>query len=222
MIRATELSGRAVIDIDAAEKIGTIEKLILDPEGKRVAGFVVSKGAGFPGTKEHTTVPSSAVHAIGPDAVTVRRDAVAAADIGRLESLPRGSDVIGRRVITEDGRYLGKVDDVLIERADGRIFGYVLADHKGKGKHPYLPADSNLRAGKNLIVATEEAMKYEWKEDEVPTTKRWSDPMPAAFGDDAAWIRRDSDTESDFSKEAGSFVDQEHTGRETNPRVEVD
>src|SRR5229473_1826967 len=150
MIRATELAGRPVIDIDAAEKIGVIEKLILDPEGKRVAGFVVSKG-GF--------VPSSAVHAIGPDAVTVKRDTVAAADIGRLESLPRGSDVTGRKVVTEDGRYLGKVDDVLIERADGRIFGYVLADYKGQGKRPYLPADSNLRAGRDLIVASEEAMK---------------------------------------------------------------
>ena len=220
MIRATELSGRAVIDIDTAERIGTIEKLILDPEGKRVAGFVVSKGAGFPGAKERTIVPSSAVHAIGPDAVTVRRDAIAAADIGRIESLPRGSDVIGRKVVTEDGRYLGKVDDLLIERADGRIFGYVLADHKGKGKHPYLPADSNLRAGKELIVATEEAMKYEWKEDELPTTRRWSDPMPATFGDDAAWVRRESVAESNFSKEAGPFVDPEHTGRETNPRVD--
>src|SRR5713226_9481507 len=163
MIRATELAGRAVIDIDAAEKIGTIEKLILDPEGKRVAGFVVSK-VGFPGNREQTIIPSSAVHAIGPDAVTVKRDAVAADDIGRLESMPRGSDVIGRKVVTEDGRYLGKVDDVLIERADGRIFGYVLADYKGQGKRPYLPADSNLRAGRDLIVASEEAMKYEWKE----------------------------------------------------------
>jgi uncharacterized protein YrrD len=206
MIRATELAGRAVIDIDAAEKIGTIEKLILDPEGKRVAGFVVSKG-GFPGNREHTIIPSSAVHAIGPDAVTVKRDAVAADDIGRLESMPRGSDVIGRKVVTEDGRYLGKVDDVLIVRADGRIFGYVLADHQGKGKRPYLPADSNLRAGRDLIVASEEAMKYEWKEDEAPTTARWSD-------------HHDVQGEPNFSRESGPYVDPDHAARETNPRVE--
>jgi len=210
-----------VIDIDAAEKIGTIEKLILDPEGKRVAGFIVSKGGGFPGNKEHTIISSSTVHAIGPDAVTVKRDAVAPADIGRLEALPRGSDVIGRKVITEDGRYLGKVDDVLIERADGRIFGYVLADHKGKGKHPYLPADSNLRAGKDLIVASEAAMKYEWKDDDKTATGRWTDPMPAPSAQDAAWVRHDAGREPDFpAHETAPYVDPDHTARETNPRVD--
>jgi sporulation protein YlmC with PRC-barrel domain len=197
MIKATELSGRAVIDIDAAEKIGKIKKLILDPEGKGVAGFVVSRG-GFPGNREQTIIPSSAVCAIGPDAVTVKQAAVAATDVGRLESLPRGSDVIGRKVVTNDGRYLGKVDDVLIERAGGCIFGYVLTDHKGRGKHPYLPAGSNLRAGRDLIVASEEAMKYEWKdEDEPSTTRQWSDPTPAE-----------------------PYAGREDSGRETNPRVE--
>jgi uncharacterized protein YrrD len=37
MIRATELSGRPVIDIDAAEKVGVIDKIILDPDGRKVA-----------------------------------------------------------------------------------------------------------------------------------------------------------------------------------------
>src|SRR4051812_35846095 len=139
MIRASELAGRAVIDVDAAEKIGAIDKLILDPDGKRVAGFVVSRGSSLLGNKQPTTIPSSAVHAIGPDAVTVKQAELGTSDAGRLDALPRGSDVIGRKVVTEDGRYLGKVDDVLIEREDGRIFGYVLSDHKGKGKRPYLP-----------------------------------------------------------------------------------
>src|SRR5581483_5807847 len=138
MIRASELSGRTVVDIDVAEKLGSIERLILDPEGRRVAGFVVSRG-GFTGSKDHRLVPAAAIHSIGPDAVTVKHDAVTTDDNSRLETLPRGSDVIGRKVLTEDGRYLGKVEDVLIDREDGRIFGYVLGDHKGKGKHPYLP-----------------------------------------------------------------------------------
>src|SRR5881392_705426 len=76
MIRATELAGRPVIDINAAEKVGTIEKLILDPDGKRVAGFVVTQGGRFAGNKEHLVVPASAIRAIGPDAVTIKRDAI--------------------------------------------------------------------------------------------------------------------------------------------------
>lgn len=221
MITASELAGRAVIDIETAEKIGSIEKLILDPEGKRVAGFIVAKGASFPGNKERTVVPASTVRAIGPDAVTIRREVAADTDITYLESLPRGSDVIGRKVITDDGRYLGKVDDVLIESADGRIFGYVLADHKGKGKHPYLPADANLRAGKDLIVVSGDAMKYEWQTDtpETPTTYHWSDAVDMAGGP-TPWVKSDTEVgDPEFSRETGPYVDPGHTGRETNPRV---
>lgn len=76
MIRATELAGRAVIDIDTAERFGTIDKLILDPDGRRVAGFVVARGSGFPGNKEQITIPATAIRAIGPDAITVHQTAV--------------------------------------------------------------------------------------------------------------------------------------------------
>jgi uncharacterized protein YrrD len=201
MIRASELAGRAVIDIDAAEKIGTIDKLILDPDGTRVAGFVTSKGGGFPGNREQAILPSSAVHAIGPDAVTVQRSAVAPGDIERLESLPRGTEVIGRKVISEDGRYLGKVADVLIERADGRILGYALSDYGGKGKRPYLPADSHLRTGKDLIVTSESAMRYEWEEDTTDAT-------------DARWR-----TEHDRQTPATEVSDVDLAARDTGPRM---
>src|SRR3954470_12207040 len=177
-----------MIDNHPAEKIGTIERLILDPHGKRVAGLVVTKGGGFPRSREHSTIPATAVHAIGPDAVTVKQDDTAPADITGLEALPSGADIIGRKIVTEDGRYLGKVDDVLIEREDGRIFGYVLSDHKGKGKRPYLPADADLRAGKDLIVAAESAMRYEWKdEDRTAQPGRWSDP-PVELSHQQAWV----------------------------------
>jgi sporulation protein YlmC with PRC-barrel domain len=183
MIRATELAGRAVVDIDAAEKVGTIDKIILDPDGRQVAGFVVTRtGSGFPGSKAQTLIPSSGVHAIGPDAVTIRQSAVTAGDITRLETLPRGSDVIERKVVSEDGRFLGKVSDVLIDRVDGRIVGYLLSDHtpgarfeemfgndkKKRREAPYLPASANIKTGRDLIVASEEAVSYDWTDEDVP------------------------------------------------------
>jgi sporulation protein YlmC with PRC-barrel domain len=142
------------------------------------------------------------VHAIGPDAVTVRQSAVAGSDIARLESLPRGSDLIGRKVVSEDGRFLGKVSDVLIDRTDGRILGYLLAEHTpgsrfeemlGKDKNPrempYLPADAKLRAGRDLLVASEDAVNYDWTDEDedvaaehaaggVPVNSRWGYAPP--------------------------------------------
>jgi sporulation protein YlmC with PRC-barrel domain len=213
MIRATELAGRAVVDIDAAEKIGTIEKIILDPDGRQVAGFVVTRaGSGFPGNKAQSLVPSAGVHAIGPDAVTIHQTAVAATDMGRLETLPRGSDVIGRKVVSEDGRFLGKVSDVLIDRADGRIIGYLLVDHTpsskweelfGKDKKkrrdaPYLPADAKIRTGRDLIVASEDAVSYDWVDEDVPAVSgtpmnKWGyTPPPSPIDIDGIEVGRET------------------------------
>ena len=71
VVRATELSGRAVIDLDCAEKIGKVDKIVIDPGARRVAAFLISRGAPLNGEKLHLVVPASSVHAIGPDALTI-------------------------------------------------------------------------------------------------------------------------------------------------------
>ena len=243
MIRATELAGRAVVDIDAAEKVGAIDKIILDPDGRKVAGFVVTRaGSGFPGSKAQTLIASSAVHAIGPDAVTVRQSAVAGHDTGRLETLPRGSDVIGRKVVSEDGRFLGKVSDVLIDRADGRIVGYLLSDHTpgakfeemfGKDKKkpresPYLPADAKIRTGRDLIVASEDAVSYDWTDEPAspgtgtPMSLWGYSPPPSPIEPPAARDIEPPVTADDVHPHARTLpneIEGIDTGRETNPRV---
>lgn len=238
MIRASELSGRAVVDIDAAEKIGTIDKIILDPDGRRVAGLVVTRaGSGFPGNKAQVLLSSAGVHAIGPDAVTVRSSAVAGSDISRLETLPRGSDVTGRKVVSEDGRFLGKVGDVLIDRADGRIVGYLLSDHtpgarfeelfgkdnKKRRQAPYLPADAKIRTGRELIVASEDAVSYEWNDEDAASDTgqpagRWGSSElrnPA----DAATPIEPAVSPVEPAPQWVNDIDSLETGRETNPRV---
>jgi uncharacterized protein YrrD len=246
MIRATELAGRAVIDIDAAEKVGTIDKMILNPDGRCVAGFVVVRGGSrFPGSKASVLIPSGAVHAIGPDAVTIKQSAVVGTDIGRLEAFPRGSDVIGRKVVSEDGRFLGKISDVLIDRIDGRIVGYLLSEHTpsrkpddlpGADKHrrhaPYLPADATLRTGRDLVVASEDAVRYDdWSDENAPVHQRGT-PVTRwgyanAAGPDASaqpapsneWIRVNEEHVHPMARTPGGDLDGIDTAKETNPRV---
>ena len=166
MIRAKELGGRAVVDMDAAEKVGKIEKVILDPDARRVAGFTVAHGSSLISHGTRVTLPASSVHAIGPDAVTVH-GSVIVNDLTRLDSLPRVSDVVGRKVVSRDGRLLGTVEDVIIDDEDGRIVGYALDEHKGsRSDHSaYLRADADLRAGKDLIVAPDDAVARDWDAD---------------------------------------------------------
>ena len=213
MIRATTLGGRAVVDMDAAEKLGKIDKVILDPDARRVAGFVVSRGSTLISEGTRVTVPASAVYAVGPDAVTVHHDGAAGEDIARLETLPRVGDVVGRKVVSTDGRFLGTVRDVLISDDSGRIVGYALREESTIGKLDellsgpqktrdlaYLRADADLRAGRDLIVAPEDAVSRtsDPEEDATmppqdrPVTCRWAEPTaistsPRAPGN---WTRK--------------------------------
>lgn len=169
MIRASELDGRAVVDLDAAEKLGRIEQVILNPDARRVAGFVVARGGSLFGPSAHVVVPASAVHAVGPDAVTVHHAALDRTDAD-VETLPRTSDIVGRKVVSTEGRLLGIIDDILINDTDGRIVGYELADGDGAAKLGHLfgthrehhrvmlRADVPLRTGRDLIVAPADAV----------------------------------------------------------------
>ena len=218
MIRATELGGRAVVEMDAAEKLGNVHKVILDPDGRRVAGFVLARGGSLFNTGSEATLPASAVHAIGPDAITVRSRTINDAEADRLEQLPRVSDLVGRKVVSQDGQLLGTVDDVLIEPADGRIIGYALEGGNALGKledllsgdkrhqrPAYIRADAELRAGRDLIIAPADAVCHEGPADPrvaapVPTSAPVHEPTsgwatwPGSTTDASVWIRSDRTT----------------------------
>ena len=214
MIRAKELGGRAVVDVDAAEKLGKIDRIVLDPESRRVAGFVVSKGSSIFNNDADIVISASCVHAVGPDAVTVHR--TEGFDSGTtLKDLPRVSDITGRKVVSDQGRLMGTVDDVLIDENDGRIVGYTLSgdgiDDKlrnlvsgapaaaGEAKRaPFLRADANLRAGKDRLVAPEDAVSFDWDAMGAPASgvagasARWDHREPSTGTTATQWLRDDA------------------------------
>ena len=114
------------------------------------------------------------MHAIGPDALTIRRAANVGdgGDIGsHLDTLPRLSELTGRKMVSYGGRLLGTIEDALIDERDGRIIGYPL-DANGltsgldrlftlglSGGHlEYVRADADLRVGAKLMVVPDEAI----------------------------------------------------------------
>src|SRR5438093_438009 len=77
LIGAMGYEKSAVIDMEAAERLGKIKEIIVQRDGERVAGFVVVHGetiVGTGGTRQ--MIPGSAVYSIGPDAMTVRGSAM--------------------------------------------------------------------------------------------------------------------------------------------------
>src|SRR5687768_5912360 len=130
MIRASELRGRAVVDLDSAVKLGDVDEILLDPESRRVAGISVGRGQNLlgGGSPVEQFVPAAAVHAIGRDVLTVRGAGRAGGD---GSAYPRLGHVVGRKMVTHGGTVLGPIDDVLIDPTDGRIVGYALGGKAG-------------------------------------------------------------------------------------------
>jgi len=171
MIRAKDLDGRAVVDLESAEKIGYVDEIFLDPAGERIAWFSVSEHSSLVGGGRRTFVPPSAVESIGPEAIMVRPGTGRDAPAGSPESFPRLSRVTGRKVVTQSGKVAGAIADVLIDGAGGRIVGYQLKDaswtsslgemFKGGDDHPdYVRADADLRLSDELLVVPDDAVVH--------------------------------------------------------------
>src|SRR5881275_2456383 len=168
MIKGSQLLGRSVIDMEAAERLGKIKEIIVQRDGERVAGFILVHGETIVGTAgKRRMIPASAVHSIGPDAVTVRGSAMQ--EVADLDNLPRMSDVIGHKMVTRSGRLLGSIDDVLINGADGTIIGFAVGEGvrnklesmlnpQRSRVHGYVRADADLQVGNDLIVVPDDAL----------------------------------------------------------------
>ncbi|HLH21936.1 MAG TPA: PRC-barrel domain-containing protein [Chloroflexota bacterium] len=190
MMRAKDLHGRAVIDLESARKLGSVGELLLDPQGRQIAGLVVSEGGSLLGGQHHMIVPAAALHAIGEDAITVRDTGSPAPANEDFGGLPRLSKLLGRRVVTQGGKLLGSLEDVLIEGANGRISGYLLgASHEpgeaiegwfggGKSQPRYVRADTDIRVGEDLIVVPDNAVIEGEPPDSDARAARGREPAP--------------------------------------------
>ena len=200
MIKGSQLVGRAVIDIEAAERLGRVKEIIVQRDGERVAGFIVVHGETIVGTGgKKRMIPASAVYLIGPDALTVRGSGML--ELAELDNLPRMSDIIGHKMVTRSGRLLGVIDDMLVNGADGTIVGFVVGqgvrnklENIFNPQRPrvqgYVRADADLHVGKELIVVPDDALiegepGAHVREHEAVTTK-------TAEADSRAWEARAS------------------------------
>jgi len=168
MIKGSQLLGRSVIDMEAAERLGKIKEIIVQRDGERVAGFIVLHGESIVGSGgKRRMIPASAVYSIGPDAMTVRGSSMQ--ELAELDNLPRMSDIIGHKMVTQSGRLLGVIDDMLVNRADGTIVGFIVGEGvrsklesifnpQRPRVHGYVRADADLHVGKDLIVVPDNAL----------------------------------------------------------------
>ncbi len=159
-MNSQDIRGLKVISIADGTQIGAIDQVFLDLAAKQVVGFSITQGRGpFGGALGNApTVAASAVHSLGPDALTL--DDVAAAHAawvdGAYGTIETVHDVVGRKVVTEGGTDVGQVTAVAFDAQTFAITELEVSPGFMKTK-TLIPLDQLVRIGQDVVVVADVA-----------------------------------------------------------------
>jgi sporulation protein YlmC with PRC-barrel domain len=122
VIRFSDIRGNPVMDRTTATSVGKVAAPVVDPVVQRVVGFRIKRSKG-PGD----VLLWEGIGGLGPDAITVDSpDRIADAPVELEDRASKSLDLIGRRVLTENGHELGTVKDLEFNPADGAVTSLML------------------------------------------------------------------------------------------------
>lgn len=115
LMRGADLIGHPIVDASTGNDLAEVKDVMFDSAHGVITGFTLRK-RGFLGRRMKLVLPIDAVVAVGTDAVIVQNgDALSHPDGAPDDVAPnRAGDVLDDRVITESGRLIGEVRDVII------------------------------------------------------------------------------------------------------------
>lgn len=121
--RASSLTGLDVVTL-GGDRAVEVKDVVFDKEAGALTGFTLRK-PGLLGGPQKQVLPVEAIHAVGRDAVMIASHDVFVPAEALAAS---GDDVIGDRVITDDGTEIGVVKDVIVSVRGGQadIVGFEL------------------------------------------------------------------------------------------------
>ncbi len=178
LMRATGLVGLPVVTTSTGEAIAETRDVIYVPDLGRIVGFTLNKRGRLAGRiKEPLSMAQ--VHAVGRDAVMVR-DASALDDgestADAKES--KGRNVIGNAVLTDAGKQLGVVRDLVVEMSTdlttdegaiggpglGEVIGYELDGdpslQRAEGAPMLLPLPATLAVSGDVLMVPADVEEF--------------------------------------------------------------
>lgn len=162
-MRTSEIEKRPVVTM-AGEDVAQIKDVVYSSGGGAVGGFTLAGRGLFAGPLKQGLAWAS-VFALGADAVMISDPDVLEPTQSVLDASASsggsGGNVLGARVLTDEGTDLGRVVDVIVEVAEGRgdqcdVVGYEVEASESLGTHGtkvLLPLPDTLAvSGEHLIV----------------------------------------------------------------------
>ncbi|MGH3795462.1 MAG: PRC-barrel domain-containing protein [Pseudonocardiaceae bacterium] len=156
LLRARELTGRPVVTLDG-ELVAEIKDVVFERAGGQIAGFTL-RNPGLFSRSRKDSLPWDGVHGVGRDAVMVADETVlvASKELATQQESRKGN-VLDNRVLTDNGRDLGRVVDVVLQSGTSlEVVGYEVEASEAlasAGRRVLIPRPATVAvSGENLIV----------------------------------------------------------------------
>jgi uncharacterized protein YrrD len=166
LLRGTDLNGLPVVSIAAGDALADVKDVVYSPERGALLGFTLNK-RGFLGGPMRSVLTYDGVAAIGRDAVMVADESVVTSEDAELSTQvdeSAGRNVIGNEVLTDGGRRLGTVIDVVIEVTTGEVVGYELTGDASLQAHAgrplLIPIPATLAVSGDVLMVPAAAEPY--------------------------------------------------------------
>ncbi len=159
LMRAREITGRPVVALSSADAVAEVKDVVISHPSASVVGFTLNK-RGFLGSPLKEVLPWERLGSLGRDAVMIADPGVLTAQdaaIDEARAQGRDRDVIGATVMTDAGKALGTVVDVILEvGGDARIVGYEV--HGPEVQRDKAAATLLIPVGETISVSGETLM----------------------------------------------------------------
>lgn len=167
LMRTSELAKRPVVTM-AGEDVAQVRDVIYAAGQGAIGGFTLAGRGLFSGPLKEA-LSWSDVAALGDDAVMIQDDGVLEAQQAVIDKSTIGSgsggNVLGSRVLTDDGTDLGAVVDVILQVSDDRsaecdVVGYEIESSSGDGGRMLIPLPDTLAASAEHLVVPAATTKF--------------------------------------------------------------
>lgn len=166
MRKSKQFASMPVISLEEGQQIGKVKGLVVDPAGKKVAALIIEQKGWF---KEQRFIPYHKINSVGADAITIEKTSgvergTALPDIVRL--LKDKVEIIGCRIVAENGTVLGNTDEFYVDMATGTIAGLEFSGNlinsviKGRA---FLDIAYVRTLGKEVVVVTNDGIENIFK-----------------------------------------------------------
>lgn len=168
MRKSKKFISMPVISLEDSQQVGFIKELVINPESMEIAGLVVEQKGWF---KDQKIVPYGKVKSIGGDAVTIEKSSNVEkpANLPEIINLIKNKTlIVGAKVITENGVFMGYVDEFFVDETTGKITFLEIAGNlintviKGNVK---LDINYIKNIGKEILIADARAEQQLKKSD---------------------------------------------------------